>query len=39
MVVSVICAVLNLVWPGSGTVLAGLLPDTIVKVQVILGVF
>ena len=30
--VAVICAVLNCVWPGSGTVLAGLLPDTCVRV-------
>ena len=31
-VVAAICAVLNCVWPGSGTVLAGLLPDTCAKV-------
>ena len=31
-VVAVICAVLNVIFAGSGTILAGLVPDKIVKV-------
>ena len=38
-IVAVICAVLNCIWAGSGTILAGFVPDNIMKTQIVIGVF